>query len=285
MTRLSINICTRERPHLIGETIETTLRNIELPTTTLMVSVDEDDEPTREVAMRYLSHCAVSVLPREDSLGEKFNRVLKVAPADVYLSLVDYAPMTQKGFDKVITDAASVYPDGICAVNGPLANLSFPCWQAVTHKFAERMGGIHPPYFPYWFVDHWLDDLSRMIDRIVYVPVVNDFWSRRPERTLELRDVAFWATFYDKAYPLRRDIALSIINSPEFDETPARKRALPMNFMGIKQRSDMINEICRQNHAGMEQGRGGTAPDERYLRIKAHAERVLEGLAGQQKAA
>lgn len=283
--RLSINICTRERPHLIAETIETTLKNIEQATTCLMISVDDDDEKTRDVAMKYFSNCAVSVLPREDSLGEKYNRVLKVAPADVYLSLVDYAPMTQKGFDTAILEAASVYPDGICAVNGPLANLSFPCWQAVTHKFAEKMGGIHPPYFPYWFVDHWLDDLSKMIDRLVYIPFVNDFWSRRPEKTLELRDVDYWATFYDQTYFLRRDIALSIINSIEFDETPGRKRALPMNFMAIKQRSEMINDICRHNHAGMEQGRGGTPPDERYLRVKENAARVLQGLTLQQKAA
>ena len=90
-------------------------------------------------------------------------------------------------------------------------------------------------------------------------------------------------SFYDETHSLRKDIALGIINSPEFDETPARKRALPMNFMAIKQRSSMINDICRQNHAGMEQGRGGSAPDERYLRIKANAESMLRSL--QQKAA
>lgn len=283
--RLSINICTRNRPDLIGKTIEDTLRNIELPGTCLMVSVDEDDEKTRDVAMKYLSHCAVSVLPREDTLGEKYNRVMKVSPADVYMNMVDYAPAVVKGFDRIVMEAASVYPDGICAVEGPLANLTFPCFQAVTHKLAEKMGGVFPPYFPYWFVDHWLMDIYRMIDRSVTVSAYTDFWSRRPEKTLELRDVDFWATFYDQTYPLRRDIALSIINSPEFDETPARKRALPMNFAKFKQHSEMINDHCRQGHADMARSRGGSPPDARYLRVKENAARVLLGLTSQQKAA
>lgn len=281
--RLSINICTRERPHLIKQTIDQTLANISEASTCLMVSVDQDDEATREAVAPYIAGCAVSILPREDSLGEKFNRVMKVAPADVYLSLVDYAPMTVKGFDRQILDAASIYPDGVCAVNGPLANLSFPCWQAVTHKLAVKMGGIHPPYFPYWFVDHWLDDICRMIDRIVWIPVVNDFWSRRPEKTLELRDTDFWASFFDQTSDMRERISRDIINAPDFDETPGRKRALLRNFMVVRQRSAMINDICRQNHAGMAQSRGGSPPDERYLRIKANAERMLQGL--QQKAA
>lgn len=268
--RLSCNIATRQRPDLLRQTIETTLRNVSLSATTVMVSVDADDETSAKIANEYLAEIAVSIEPREDSLGEKYNRVLKVAPADIYMPMVDYAPVITKGFDAKVIEAASVYPDGYACVVGPLANLSFACVYAVTHKFAEKTGGIFPPYFPYWFIDHWLDDVARMTDRMVLGHVVTDFWSRRPG-TMERREPGFWGTFFDRMAWERERQANAVIDASDFDETPARKLALKRNFPLFHQRSAMINDNCRSPQMPSDPSR-----DERYHRIKGNAVRILE---------
>lgn len=272
--RLSINLATRGRPQLLRNTIERTLGNIALPSTIFMVSVDEDDQASIKVANDYLDRIAVSVMPREDALGEKYNRVLKVAPADVYLAMVDESPIITKDFDAKILEAAQVYPDGYACVVGPLANLSFACLYAVTEKFAGKMGGIFPPYFPYWFIDHWLDDIAQMTGRMVATDVVSDFWSH-PTQTIERREPGFWGTFYDRLAPERERIAHSIITAPDFDDTPARKQALIRNFARKRQHSAMINNNCRQN----DKEWGDPSRDDRYQRIRDNAVRVLDQFA------
>lgn len=267
--RLSINLATRRRPDLLKRTLDTTLANIALPSTTLMVSIDDDDQPSISAAMPYIDRIGVSVKPREDTLGEKYNRVLTVAPADLYLAMVDYAPIITKDFDVKLIEAAQTYKDGYACVVGPFANLSFACIYAVTAKFAEGMEGIFPPYFPYWFIDHWLDDVAQMTGRMVFTNVVSDFWSKRPG-TMERREPGWWGTFYDKTYHLRAAHARRIIDA--MDETPDRKKGLIANFPRIQQRSAMINEQLRQNNDAWSD----PSRDERYERIKHSAMRVLK---------
>ena len=112
-----------------------------MPTTTLLVNVDDDDQPSYDAAMKYFPNIAVSRKAREDTLGEKYNRALGIAPADIYVTMVDYAPILTKGFDHRIAEAAAIYPDRLVMVHGHWANLSFPSMQAVTRQLVEAMGG------------------------------------------------------------------------------------------------------------------------------------------------
>jgi hypothetical protein len=271
--RLTINLATRERPERLIPTIETTLANITLAGTTLMISADADDEATVEALRPYIGQCAVSIRDREDTLGEKFNRALNVAPADVYMTMVDYAPILTRGFDAIVLAAAARWPDGYAVVTGNFANLSFPSLQAVTAKLAARLGGIWPEYFPYWFGDHWVDDIMRMIERTSYAPVAVDCASRRPGRTHALREPGWWATYYDACHMLRVRQARGIIDDPAFEETAARKAALPHNFELVRQRARMINDVLRLDGAAIEATRGAGVgpPDARYARAKARA--------------
>lgn len=272
MNKLSIILATRHRPQLLIPTIERTLANVRNPLTKLVVALDDDDIPSI-VAVSELAdinrRVLPSVMPREDSLGEKYNNRMSVAPADVYLVMVDYAPHVTPGFDQKILDAASVFPDGIGVVYNHMANLSFPQINAVTHKLADLMSGIYPPFYPYWFVDHHLDEIAKMIDRIVCADVWIDC-SARPG-TMEQREPYWWATFFDALAPMRREIALKVINSPEFQEPDWRKRMLVSRFPLIEEVSQMINDTVRS--APWSKGVGDH--DDRYRRIKQHAVEIV----------
>lgn len=272
--KLSITLATRGRPDMLRRTLERTVANIELADTRIVVAVDFDDADTMQVAdeLRVMPGVIVDIREREDCIGDKWGRAIEAAPADLYGILADYCPIVTPGFDKRIVEAAERFPDRIGVVCDYLANLSFPHIQVATSEMVRLMGGrLYPGHFPYWFVDHWLDDVAKMIGRLTLADLVVERFPK-PE-TQGMREPAFWASLYDALFPERVQMALAIINSEEFDEPAWRKRMLIANFPLIEQRSRMINSIVR--------GLDGTdkATDARYGRIKAAALSKLQHLA------
>lgn len=270
--KLSICLAARKRPELLLRTIETTLQNIRESDTKFVVAIDLDDEETSIAAMQFdgRDNVEVNIRPREDSFGEKYNRVLEIAPADVYLPMADYAPHVTPGFDTKILEAASIFPDGIGVVYNHWANLSFTDIDGMTAGLVKKLGYIYPPYFPYWFVDHWVDDIAKLIGRISFADVWLDK-SKRPG-THDRREVAWWATFYDAGVVHRRNLARSIVESDDFIEPEWRKKLLLSDYhMLIEERSKMTNDSARQTqwHKPPEE------MDERYRRIKSKAQAML----------
>ncbi len=278
MKKVTVALATRGRPQVMVQTVQNMVANSELDNTTIVVLMDEDDPASFEAlkAANVGSKVMWSVEPREDTLGEKYNRVLKCEPADLYQVAVDYAPILTPGYDKRLLEAASVFPDGIGVVYGPPANASFPTTQAPTAKWVELTGGIYPGWFPYWFVDHWLDDVAKMVGRISACELAVDCHSRRQPSTLELRDVDFWATFFDAGRTLRRKQAekiLAALDQPEWMKKLARSQ-----WDRIEARSLWINHTVRHDKAAIEASRGGTPPDERYARVFHAANDLLPKL-------
>jgi hypothetical protein len=268
---LTINLCTRGRPELLLRTVQETLPNMVLPTTIFMISVDHDDQKTIDALPQLPADRRLRpvIAQREDSLGGKYNRALQV-PADVYLAMVDYGPHVTPGFDAKILEAASLFPDNIGVVYNHLANASFPQINGITHGLARKMGFIYPPYFPYWFIDHWLDDIARLIDRISFADVRIDT-TRRPG-TQELRELTFWANFYDLGQIARRRCAHDIIRSPEFLDPPWRKEMLMRHYPLVEGRSLYVNGVLRaESYQQYEKQMGAGAGNERYERLKAQA--------------
>jgi hypothetical protein len=230
-----------------------------------------------EVSKIWDERVHISIKPREDTRGEKYDRALTECPADVYLPAVDYAPILTPGFDNKIIEAACLFPDGIGCVYTPMANMSFPQLQGITQGLVNKLGYIYPPWFPFWFIDHWMDDLAKMIDRISFADIHVDCTSHRPKQTIGMRDVAFWAWLFDAGQPLRRRQATSIIEGEDFKEPYWRKEVLLRRFPLIEYNSFAINNHVRTHAASIERDRGfdGSPPDERYMRIKAKAEKLL----------
>lgn len=241
---LTINLITRGRPNRLIDTIERTMNNVVLPSTRLLISIDDDDPQTIEAVQMFSnSERIIPVIrPREDSLGEKWNRAL-LEPADVYMPLGDYTPIVTPGFDAKILRAASLFPDNIGVVYSHMANASFPSIWCVTHGLVKKMGWMCPPYFPYWFVDHWVDDIAKLIGRISFVDMQIDV-GQKPS-TQEYREAAFWATLFDVLKLQRRAQAMAIIDSDDFLESEWRKDILRAHYPLIEFRSQWVNDQVR----------------------------------------
>lgn len=273
--KLVVSLATRGRPQQLIDTITKSSAHITLPETVIMVHVDDDDQPTIDalnnaaLPRKAFATMKVTVGPREDTIAAKWNRALR-EPADVYLVSADDAPEATPGFDAKIIEAAQRFPDGIGVVYGHLANLSFPSIMAPTAKFCEKLGHIFPELFPYWFVDHWIDDIARITGRISFADTRTD--QSRVGATQEMRETAWWATFFDAAYLMRRQIAHALIKDNEFQASDWQRDLLLTVHPLVEVRSRMINETVRaQSRDFAWANRHLSLVDPRYQRVKQKA--------------
>lgn len=273
--RLVISLATRGRPAQLLDTIRRSTANLTLPNTLMMVQVDQDDLPTINAlnAAELDRRVTVNIMPREDTIAGKWNRAYREEIADVYLVAADDDPYVVPGYDAALLHAAQRFPDGIGMVYGHMANASFSGVMAPTRRFCDFIGGIFPEYFPYWFCDHWTDDVAKLIGRISFADVKTD--QSHAGKTQELREVGWWATWFDAAYLLRREQARRIIDSPQFCESPERKEILRTHHPLIEYRSRWINNQVRREANILNKWSGLKNDDPRYLRVKQRAVAML----------
>ena len=277
--KLVITLATRGRPQKLLDTIKRSTANLVLPNTVYMVQVDDDDTETiGALAKAELdARVAVNIKPREDTIAAKWNRALS-EPADLYLVAADDDPYVTPEYDAKFLEAAKLFPDGIGMVYGRMANSSFTGAVSITRKLTEKYGNIiFPEYFPYWFVDHWTDDLAKLIGRIAFADVGTD--QSDVGKTQEMREPAWWATWFDAAYLIRRRIALKIIDDPEFQTPDWQKEILRRQMPLVEHKSRSINDYVRKRDVELRLWSGlDDKMDERYLRLRDKAVAMIPQL-------
>jgi hypothetical protein len=285
---ITLGIGTRGRFDNLKRTVTETLANITRADTRIVILADLDDAPTidRLEELPESEHLITCVRPREDSRGEKCARVLTVAPADVYIVGHDCASLLTPGWDQHFQDGFELLPDGIGVINAVMANASFPGIQGPTAKWVEKLGYIYNPEYPFWFIDHELDDIARMTGRTMFVDVLYEHQSRRPGKTLRLRHLDFWTRYFDCMTMERRQKAWDILDAPDFIAPYWHKKILKTQCLMVEARSFNINHNVRMNAEAIERDRGEPGePDAGYMRLLRAAEDKLINLGFAQRVA
>jgi hypothetical protein len=280
MMRLVISLPTRGRPEKLTETINRNLACLSRPDTLLQVQVDKDDMLTREVVTKWNfvdRRLEFNICEREDTIAAKWNRAMST-PADVYTCLGDDDPLIDPDSDERILYAASLFPDGIGMVYGYLCNASFSCCISFTKRMTELLGYIQPEFFPYWFCDHWTDDIGKISGRIIgaQVRTLQCVTHDQVGKTQELREPAWWATWFDANHMVRREHAKRIIHT--LNEPDWRKEMAYASIPMVEFRSKWINDNVRANARMLEGWSGLHNKDERYQRVKQKAIDAIPGI-------
>lgn len=242
--------------------------------TVLSIALDDDD--TKEfVAPRSV----VSIAPREDSLGAKYNRAQQQAKADLYVIWADDMVMPENGWDQKLHDAAELFTDGIGVIYFGFVPNVFQPGIAVTHGFVEAAGYFNVPYFSYWWAgDTWNDEIARFCDRIVHADVKVELLDQMQGKSRGVRDIAFWAEFFDTLRPDRMAIAERIIAASA--EPPYRKMQLRQRMPGLAELFRQRNSKLRdpKQAADLERYYGfDNEETDRYFRLKNAAAAILAG--------
>lgn len=261
-------IGSRNRPDALVQTLHETIVGAVRDDTKILVCLDDDDQPGIDAIDRFPkdSRIIVSVKPREDNRGAKCDRALTEAPNDLYAVGHDAAATITPGWDEIFQTYANVFPDGIGVVCSGMENASFPTTQAVTKRWVELTGHIYCHDYPFWFIDHELDDLARMTGRVIYAPHLEiPCAPRRPSKSIRLRDLRFWCDYYDLAMVRRRVQGFKIIDVLECPDW--QKSILRTQYVPVEARSLYVNHLVRENASQIEQQRGEEGePDAGYLR-------------------
>ncbi len=282
---MKINACiaSRGHPRQLRETLSATLAMAKLPDTKITVALDSDDPQAAGVAEKLAKLDAeriiVSIAEREDSLGAKYNRAAAAYDADIYVMLTDDEQIATPDWDKMLVDAAAWYPDGIFCIyfGSPPVPSSQPAGFAVSKKLVEMMGFFLSPYHPYWWHDTTLHEIVQFCGRSVNVDVQMSY-PYGYGKTRGLRDVSYWATFFDMLRPQRWEIAQRIIDSSENLDPLYRK-------IKLKQAVNQFAQQFQQSNSGLrdplsarqfEIGQSYDAPaDERYQRIYKASQKIM----------
>jgi hypothetical protein len=280
---MSVCVCiaSRGRPSELDYTISRTLSLSSNPGTHVSVAIDADDISCWAFEPSAQERCVVNRAPREMSLGAKYNRAAAHAfpGASLFIMGVDDAYMDVEGWDQRLLDAAALFPDGIGVVNFSSRGSMFdlPMGYAVTKKWIEQVGFFCPPYFPFWWHDTWIDELAKMTGRYVWADVpwnLHGASEKDGHKTQRIREVSWWAKFFDETRPSRAQKALEIIAN--LDNPPWLSNQLLAEIPGWCDLLLQRNSMCRNEGWKFEKRFGAIIEaDPGYDQIRSEAVEML----------
>ena len=273
---MSVCLCiaSRGRPNELHRTIAESLGSSTNGSIHFGVALDDDDDSGYAAGRRG---------PREHSLGQKYNRAASYArpDADVFVLGVDDAHVDTVGWDDKFIRAASLFPDdvGVIFFGRQDSINQLPDGIAVTRGWINKVGFFCPEYFPFWWHDTWIDELARLTGRYVWADIA---WKKHgasegaaAHRTMRIRDVGFWAKFFDDTRSMRVATARRMI---EESADPAWFKSQKLGEMQMM--CDLLalrNSTLRDHGESYERRFGGeeTPDDPSHEILKERALAVL----------
>lgn len=297
--KLTVTLPTRGRPALLRSALDALqTHTVDKVNTTVVVALDRDD-PELERYQGYMEYSPEQVRvifnhdAREDSLGAKYNRAAAAAPADAYIQHADDQVIETEGWDEKVREALKTfYHDydtnavgyepglvyfGLGAGTMPANTVVNSAWVAAND------GQMFPPHFPQWWHETWLDEVGWLTGRIVWVPEIKCRGiAEGPAgrgKTKSIRDLGFWADFFQRTRPLRLAQAQSILDAgpdPAYRLRQLAQQATQL-YPWFAQREAQFADAATQS-AIMEQMAESAEPGdaERLDRARASAEAFLK---------
>jgi len=280
MNSIAMVIATRGNSQKLARTITENLKTAILPSTTIVLGLDDDDPGLGETLPLVESFSGRGTVravvgPRPDSIGGVYNRCVEQTPADIFIPGADDLIFRTQAWDTRILKEIRKLPDAIGAIgcgDMPVAS-ALPGTYAVTRPLIDRMGFFLQPYTPYWWMDTWLFEIAVMIGRLLPLKLEIDFgdnWAH----TRGMRDLTYWAAFFDDMRPRRRAVAEQILRDPAFKATDEQKARHLERLDRLCEQFRLSNSCLRDPAyaARIAETFAHNAPeDERYLRIKARS--------------
>ncbi len=295
---ISMLLATRGRPEMLAESLATLKASTaQKDKTVLWVYVDEDDTATRQAIAGgkipdpgFPIHWQVG--PRTPGLGETHQAMWNASgrASEVYMISSDKANFETSGWDDVVRAKFAEYPDGALLAYAHDPNTADQAtYPILGWGWLRAVGYFFPGYFPFWFDDKWVDEIGRMADRYVKLPIVIGPLHGRG-RTQRMRGMPFWARFFQLTLGERKEAAARLIQAIHSGDTPARQAALAAmeeraaGFAKEEQNfSDLYATFQEERHTAVSP-KDRDRFDALYFQREAHAVARLITLA-QQRAA
>lgn len=244
----------------------------------ILVSIDSDDEAW--VDREPIMHSRVRYLRRERAvtLGEKLNDMFRLCDGEIIFFLANDYVMLTPDWPAKFREACHRLPNGIGVpyVKDELHpdHTAFPLQ---TRKQIEQVGFAFAPWFPHWFCDTWLDQIGILTG----IRFEIDVEVSAPEgrgKSHGLKDVTFWAEFFQETFPMRLRDAIRLVEVAYGKESPEFAKVL--SNIEERQRICMARtaHLVTPEFAAVWEARAESEPGPKYAAVKEYAELQLAKL-------
>jgi hypothetical protein len=231
---IALLLNTRGRPEKLVEVFDslrlTTARKDKV---SLWLCVDDDDKLTRSAIdggkfcdPGFPVHWNIGPSPQDWDTPVKALWNLSGRTAEIYMLANDDVRFETDGWDNIVRDHFKPYPDGIvlaCPWDPVAPDIAtFPI---VGWGWFQTLQSVYSGYFFYWFEDTWKDQIGRMIDRYINIPILLSP-IRGKGRTQRMRCLPFWTQFFHLTLRDRKESATKLINAMHPDDEKARAASL-----------------------------------------------------------
>jgi hypothetical protein len=242
---------------------------------TIFAGLDDDDPSLAETEV--VSNCERVIRPAETTVARMIDTLALQAEqeTDATLRMDDDFICETRGWDD---RAECVTGLGLWRLDDPTHGADFMSFACMSREMAswlrQRQGFVHAPWFPFWFTDTWLDEIGDMAGMKGQIGVR----VTQPEgrgATHGLRDIRFWAEFFEARRPQRMAIAESLIEDGYADGIHKASARLKLSerasICEIKRRNLRQPEFIASFEVKAETFAGTSSA--RYDRARAEAER------------
>jgi tetratricopeptide (TPR) repeat protein/glycosyltransferase involved in cell wall biosynthesis len=170
----------------------------------LWLYVDHDDGETLDFigrgrlnAYSFKIHWAVG--ERTGSQGEMVNILWRKCRtgAGIYMPLPDDYKIITHSWDRIVRETFNRFSPRILLayVDEPTGAPGQTVLFLLSAEWINCLGRIVTHYFPYWFDDTWLDEVSQMVGRRIKIDIRMEPQSGKG-KTIRMRNLPFWHKFY-----------------------------------------------------------------------------------------
>lgn len=270
---LSVLILSRNRPDILQETLASLILNAanvenlieQSGRLSIHVGIDEDDGETRSVMSNW-PLVKWRVGSRPTTIGEGYNHLWRETKANFYLVWSDDKIIETQGWDEILLGGMG---EGFMGyIPDPDHSRGAVTQYALPGVWAAQAGYVAVEWFPYWFIDTWWDHVAAMIGNKRALPISMRQNPKAPGTT-GMRDLSFWARFFQETEEERVSLASKIRNMIFAADDERRRLSLAQQEHWRKVTAgNMINlELAEEIEAVKSHG----APSDRYEMAKARA--------------
>lgn len=277
---ISVLIPERGRPDELDNCITSLVTNAgEDVGYEINIAIDDDDEVWAARADPFIENRHIKTFrwPCAPTLGVKLNQLFKHSKGEIIWFIADDYQMLTEGWPAKFRAAVKALPNGIGVLypkdDHHPGHTSLPI---LTRKAIEAVGMYMPPWFPFWFLDTWWDEIGIMTDLKVQIDCEVRHQGRRGGGH-GYTDIQFWAEFFEEMRPLRSKAALDLV-LVAYGAIQVRR---------LREWAIMLNErqeLCARRVSHLQnaafakswENRAISPPSAKYPEVKRQAQSMLE---------
>lgn len=233
---ICIIMATRGRPQMLAEVFGSLKTNTaQKEKVSLWIYVDEDDAVTRKtIDSNTPGDAGIKIHwhigPQTSGLCETQHTLWKNSGgnSEIYMITCDDVCFGTPGWDDIIREASKKHPDGIflaCPFDPATSDTcTYPIFG---RRWLETLQQIFPGHFPYWYDDRWVHQIGAMAGCYERLPIVMPP-IRGKGKTRRMRDLPFWARFFQLCLDERKNSARKLIDAMNLN--PEEKAAALKNL-------------------------------------------------------